>query len=236
MSQEAKPRTKRTRSTTINKEHFTLKDGIKPKTEAQRQMIEGYVQGQNIVAYGSAGSGKSYVACYLGLKDLFEKEKNKIIIVRSAVPTRDMGFLPGNLDEKAEVYSIPYKAIVNDLCQNGTAWEILSKKGLIQFITTSYIRGITLDNCVIIFDEFQNCDAAELESVLTRLGENSQIIICGDTRQSDLKRRKQSSGFDWLMLVAKNMPDWFDAVHFRREDIVRSEFVKELIGVIEDLE
>ena len=234
MSKTTKQPVKGKRMATVKREGFSLTD-IRPKTEAQRMMMAGYLEGQNVVAYGSAGSGKSFIACYLALKDLQEKEKQKIIIVRSAVPTRDQGFLPGSLEEKSAVYQIPYVNIINELCQNGAAWEIMTKKGMIEFMTTSYIRGVTLDDAVIIIDEFQNMDPKELESVLTRVGENSQLILCGDTRQSDLERKKQESSFEWLMKVAERMPDWFDMVRFMPCDIVRSGFVKKLIMVTEDL-
>ncbi len=222
------------RMSQVKREAFSLSE-INPKTEAQRLMMAGYLEGQNVVAYGSAGSGKSFIACYLALKDLQEKEKEKIIIVRSAVPTRDQGFLPGSLEEKSAVYQIPYVNIINELCQNGAAWEILTKKGTIQFMTTSYVRGITLDDSVIIVDEFQSMTAHELYSLLTRVGENTQVILCGDTKQSDLNKKKEESCFDWMMRVAERMPDWFDPVRFMPSDIVRSEFVKKLIMVTEDL-
>lgn len=219
---------------TVKREQFQL-NRLNSKNENQRQMMEAYLDGANVIAYGSAGTGKSYVACYLGLKDLLEKEKEKIIIVRSAVPTRDQGFLPGTLEEKSAVYQIPYVGIVNELCQNGAAWEILTKKDQIQFITTSYIRGITLDNCVIIVDEFQNTNKEELYSVLTRVGENTQVILCGDTKQTDLNSKKETSSFNWLMSIADRMQDWFESVRFTSDDIVRSEFVKELIKAEESL-
>lgn len=234
MRRTAKQPAKGKRTGMVRREEFSLAD-IQPKTEAQRMMMAGYLEGQNIVAYGSAGSGKSFIACFLALKDLQDKEKRKIIIVRSAVPTRDQGFLPGSLEEKSAVYQIPYVNIINELCQNGAAWETMTKKGMIEFMTTSYVRGVTLDDAVIIIDEFQNMDPKELESVLTRVGENSQLILCGDTRQSDLERKKQESSFKWIMEVAKRMPDWFDMVRFMPCDIVRSGFVKKLIMVTEDL-
>ena len=222
------------RMTTVKREAFSLAD-IQPKTEAQRMMMAGYLEGQNVVAYGSAGSGKSFIACYLALKDLQDKEKQKIIIVRSAVPTRDQGFLPGSLEEKSAVYQIPYVNIINELCQNGAAWEILTKKETIQFMTTSYVRGVTLDDAVIIVDEFQNMSQHEIYSLLTRVGENTQVILCGDTKQSDLNKKREESCFEWMMKVADRMPDWFDPVRFMPCDIVRSEFVKKLIMVTEDL-
>jgi len=222
------------RMTAVKREAFSLAE-IQPKTEAQRMMMAGYLEGQNVVAYGSAGSGKSFIACYLALKDLQEKEKNKIIIVRSAVPTRDQGFLPGSLEEKSAVYQIPYVNIINELCQNGAAWEILTKKETIQFMTTSYVRGITLDDAVIIVDEFQSMTEHELYSLLTRVGENTQVILCGDTKQSDLNKKKEESCFNWMMKVSERMPEWFDPIRFMPCDIVRSEFVKKLIMVTEDL-
>jgi len=225
---------KNKRMAAVKRDAFTLAD-IQPKTEAQRMMIDGYLSGQNVVAFGSAGTGKSFIACYLALKDIIEKEKDRIIIMRSAVPTRDQGFLPGTLEEKSAVYEIPYVAIVNDICQNGTAWEILTKKKTIEFMTTSYVRGITLDDAVIIVDEFQSMTEHEIYSLLTRCGENTQVILCGDTRQSDLNKKKEESCFDWVMKVTQRMPEWFDPVRFLPCDIVRSEFVKKLIMVTEDL-
>ena len=222
------------RMTSVKREAFSLAS-IQPKTEAQRMMMAGYLEGQNVVAYGSAGSGKSFIACYLALKDLQDKEKQKIIIVRSAVPTRDQGFLPGSLEEKSAVYQIPYVNIINELCQNGAAWEILTKKETIQFMTTSYVRGITLDDAVIIVDEFQNMNPKEIYSLLTRVGENTQVILCGDTNQSDLNNKREESCFEWVKKVVDRMPDWFEPVRFMPCDIVRSEFVKKLIMVTEDL-
>ena len=216
------------------REEFSL-NKIEPKTEAQRMMIDSYTDGQNVVAYGSAGSGKSFIACYLALKDLHEKEKDKIIIVRSAVPTRDQGFLPGTLEEKESVYQVPYVSIVNELCQNGAAWETMLKKGSIKFMSTSYVRGVTFDDAVIIVDEFQSMTEHEIYSLLTRVGDNTQVIICGDTKQSDLNKKKEESCFDWMMKVVDRMPDWFDPIRFSPSDIVRSEFVKKLIMVTDDL-
>jgi len=217
----------------IAKDHLALRH-IDPLTYPQRQMIESYCRGTNIIAVGSAGTGKSFIASYLALNSLLSKEVEKIVVVRSAVPTRDMGFLPGSIQEKTEVYTIPYKQIFNYLCDNGTAWDILHKKHMIEFITTSYVRGITLDNCVVVVDEFQSMTAHEIYSVLTRLGKNSRLLICGDTKQTDLDGRKEKSCYDWFMGVAQKMSDWFDVVQFQKHDIVRSDFVKALIIAVED--
>jgi phosphate starvation-inducible PhoH-like protein len=214
--------------------HLAIK--VMPKTEGQRQMMFAFEEGLNILAYGSAGTGKSYVACHLALKKLFaDPKRNKIVIVRSAVQTREMGFLPGSLDEKSDPYKAPYKAIINQLCGNGTAWDILTKKGMVEFITSSYVRGITIEDCTIIIDEYQNMSQHECQSVLTRVGENCQVIMLGDTKQTDLNKKKEESCFDWVLNVTRRMSDWFDVVHFTPADIVRSGFCKALILAIEDI-
>ena len=223
----------RKRKVIHNKELLQVRH-ITPLTWAQTDMIEGYARGAHVIAVGSAGTGKSFIASYLALNSLFKKEVEKIVVVRSAVATRDMGFLPGNIQEKSEVFSIPYKQIFNDLCENGTAWDILQKKGMVDFITTSYVRGTTLENSIIIIDEFQSMTTHELYSVLTRTGKGSRIIICGDTKQTDLDGRKEKSCFDWFMNVASKMSDWFNVTTFVHQDIVRSAFVKALIIATEE--
>jgi phosphate starvation-inducible protein PhoH len=223
----------RKRKVIHNKELLQVRH-ITPLTWAQTDMIEGYARGANVIAVGSAGTGKSFIASYLALNSLFKKEVEKIVVVRSAVATRDMGFLPGNIQEKSEVYSIPYKQIFNDLCENGTAWDILQKKWMVDFITTSYVRGTTLENSIIIIDEFQSMTQHELYSVLTRTGKGSRLIICGDTKQTDLDGRREKSCFDWFMNVAGKMGDWFNVTTFIHQDIVRSPFVKALIIATEE--
>ena len=228
------PKRDRKRKTTHNKELLQVRH-ITAMTWAQTDMIEGYARGANLIAEGSAGTGKSFIASYLALNSLFtDKTIDKVVVVRSAVATRDMGFLPGTLQEKSEVFSIPYKQIFNDLCENGTAWDILTKKSMVEFITTSYVRGITLDNAVVIIDEFQSMTAHELYSVLTRMGKNTRIIVCGDTKQTDLDGRKEKSCYDWFMGVANKMTDWFHITKFVQQDIVRSPFVKALIMATEE--
>jgi phosphate starvation-inducible PhoH-like protein len=226
------PKRDRKRKITHNKELLKVRH-ISPMTWAQTNMIEGYARGANVIAVGSAGTGKSFIGSYLALNCLFTKEVEKIVVVRSAVATRDMGFLPGSIQEKSEVFSIPYKQIFNDLCENGTAWDILTKKNMVEFITTSYVRGITLENSIVIIDEFQSMTAHELYSVLTRLGKGSRLIICGDTKQTDLDGRKEKSCYDWFMGVADKMHDWFEITTFLQGDIVRSPFVKALIMATE---
>lgn len=205
---------------------------VSPLNEAQRQMMEAFYSGSHIVAEGSAGTGKSYVAMYLALNELVDATVTTVKIVRSAVPTRDVGFLPGSLEEKIAIYELPYKDIVNELMQCGTAYETLSKKGVIEFMTTSYLRGLTFRNCVIVVDEIQNMTKSEIFTFLTRVGENCRVVLCGDTRQKDLSPTQ--SGFDYLMKLAVKLPKYIDVVHFTSNDIVRSEFVKAVIVAEEE--
>lgn len=218
------------------KDHLGIAKPLKPLNEAQRQCIHAFKEGLNVFAYGSAGTGKSYLACSLGLEKLFLGDVEKIIIVRSATQTREIGFTPGTETEKALVYAMPYKCIINDICGNGTAWDILHKKGMVEFITTSFIRGITLDNCIVIFDECQNTTFSEFSSVITRAGKNCQMFICGDGKQNDLtKKKNDSSGFDDVIKVIRNMPNYFDLVGFTPADIVRSGMVKQWVIECEEL-
>jgi phosphate starvation-inducible PhoH-like protein len=205
---------------------------IQPLTEHQEDMFDAYYEDRNIVAVGSAGTGKTMCAMYLGLSDvLANTEYKRIVIVRSAVQTRDMGFTPGTKQQKEAEFSTPYSAIVNELFQRGDAWEILLKKGQIVFTTTSFIRGITLDNAIIISDECQSLTFHELDTVITRAGKNTKIIFCGDTKQDDLKssrNRADVSGLPMFLNILENMNS-FEFVEFNRDDIVRSGLVKEYI-------
>jgi phosphate starvation-inducible protein PhoH len=216
-------------------DNLSIKNPVRPLNESQKLMMSAFEKGLNVLAYGSAGTGKSYVACHLALKKLFsDPRRNKIVIVRSAVQTRDMGFLPGSLDEKTDPYKAPYKSIINQLCDNGTAWETLTKKGIVEFITSSYIRGITLEDCTIIVDEFANCTWHEMNSIVTRVGENSQMILLGDIKQCDLNSKKEQSCFNQLLAVVAKLPKWFNVVEFTPDDIVRSEFVRDWIKSVEN--
>lgn len=199
---------------------------LEAKTEPQRQMIEAYAAGLNIFAVGSAGTGKTFLALALGLQDLMAGRIKKIIIVRSAVQVRDLGHLPGNLTEKMAEYALPYKCLVNEIMHNDSMWDILTKKNLIVFMSTSFIRGITLDESLVILDESQNLDFEEGNSVCTRLGIGSRLIVCGDTKQSDLQRHREKSGLTKLVSVAEKLPKYFEIINFLPQDIVRSALVK----------
>lgn len=203
---------------------------IKPLTEHQDDLFQAYHAGQNITAIGSAGSGKTYIALYLALQDVLEAEEyNKVIVIRSAVQARDQGFLPGTLKEKEAYYEAPYIEIASDLFGRGDAYGILKHKGQIDFMTTSNIRGLTWNNAIVIFDECQNANFEELRTVITRLGNNSRIIFCGDTKQNDLIKSKYDvSGLGKFVDVLENMRS-FNIVHFTMTDCVRSGLVKEFL-------
>ena len=194
---------------------------IEPLTKNQLIAFE---SDKNLILHGIAGTGKTFISCYLAFDDMVKGVYNNLVIIRSAVPTRDIGFLPGTEKEKASVYEEPYKEIALELFQRGDAYEILKTKGLVHFMTTSFVRGITLKETVIIIDECQNMTFHELDSIITRVGTNCRVIFCGDFRQSDLK----SNGLESFMEILKNMGS-FDFIDFEIKDIVRSEFVKDYI-------
>lgn len=209
---------------------FKLKK-FNPKTLAQEEVWNLFEEGKNIFMHGSAGTGKTFISLYLALRELNAEESfNKITIVRSAVPTRDVGFLPGNLKEKARIFEQPYEAICTELYGRGDAYSILQSKGEIEFVTTSFIRGINLRDTIIIVDEAQNMTFHELDSVITRCGSNCRIIFCGDYKQNDLADQGEQSGVVRFSNIIKQMKA-FEFVEFYNEDIVRSKMVKEYLIV-----
>ena len=224
------PVQKRTRR--VENQHLSIKNPLQAKTEAQRIFIEEWLTGVTcLVGAGSAGAGKTYLALYLAAQDLLDGVYSKIMIVRSTVAVRDIGFLPGEMEEKTKVYEMPYRQIFNEIFGCGTAYDQLKKAGLLEFQPTSFMRGTTFDNTIIIADEFQNMnDISELRTILTRVGDNSRIICVGDTKQCDFIGKKEHSGFDWLMKVSDRMAvRHISVVNFFPEDIVRSAFVKALL-------
>jgi len=194
---------------------------IEPLT---RNQVKAFESSKNLILHGLAGTGKTFISSYLAYDDMSKGIYDKLVIIRSAVPTRDMGFLPGTEKEKASVYEEPYKDIANELFQRGDAYGIMKQKNLVEFMTTSFIRGITLRDAVIIIDECQNMSFHELDSIITRMGENCRVIFCGDFRQADLKQ----NGMKDFMQILKRM-ELFDFIDFQVEDIVRSDFVKSYI-------
>lgn len=201
---------------------------ISPLTENQAFAFREWFEGQHLVLEGLPGTGKSFIALFLALQTILDPdtEQDKIIIVRSATPTKDVGFLPGDLDEKLMAYEIPYIQICDQLFKWKNSYSNLKEIGLIDFLSTSYLRGTTFDNSVIIFDEFQNGTNSEIDTVLTRTGDGSRLIISGDTiYQNDIGSK---SGGDTVMKTLKNMHS-VSSIYFTIDDIVRSGFVKEYL-------
>lgn len=211
------------------KNHFELRQ-INPLTSNQQKTFAAYKQGLNLFCHGYAGTGKTYCAMYLALDEILKTNTtlNKIIIVRSVVPSRDMGFLPGNVKEKSQVYEEPYKEICDDLFGRGDGYSILKMKGIVQFTTTSFLRGMTFNNAIVIVDECQNMSFGELDTVMTRMGDNSKIMFCGDFRQTDLIHEKDKSGLRNFINITKQM-NRFSYIEFEKTDIVRSGLVRDYI-------
>ena len=209
--------------------NFKLKH-FEPLTENQKRTYDSFSQEKNLMLHGIAGTGKSFLSMYLSLRQVLNDPDKfkKIVIVRTVVPTRDMGFLPGNTKEKTKVYEAPYYAICSELFGRGDAYEYLKSRNMIEFISTSFIRGITLNDSIVIVDEMQNATLHELDSVITRIGHNCKIIFCGDFRQSDFTREHEKNGLTDFMRVVERMKS-FDLIEFDKNDIVRSALVKEYI-------
>ena len=211
------------------KTNLELKE-IEPLTENQNLTFKAFDKNKNILLHGLAGTGKTFISMYLGLKEVLERGSRykKVLIIRSVVPTRDMGFLPGNTKEKTKVYEAPYYAICSELFGRGDSYEILKTRNVIDFISTSFIRGLTINNTVIIVDEINNMTFHELDSVITRMGHNCKLMLCGDFRQSDLTKSSDRSGLSHFMRILDKMGN-FEHVEFKEDDIVRSGLVKEYI-------
>ena len=209
---------------------------LEPITKNQERVFKSYEDGYNLCLSGSAGSGKTFLALYLALEDVLNKDTpyDKVVIIRSVVPTRDIGFLPGNEDEKLDAYAGPYKGIMTELFADGNAWEKLVNQQFVEFTSTSFIRGITISNAIVIVDEMQNLNFHELDSVITRLGEATKLIMCGDYYQSDFDKERDRSGILNFLEIIQRMK-YFDHIEFSWEDIVRSGLVREYIMTKEQM-
>ena len=209
---------------------------IEPITDNQKRVFESYKEGKHIVAYGTAGTGKTFITLYNALSEILDDKTpyERIYLVRSLVSTREIGFLPGDHEDKADIYQIPYKNMVKYMFQmpSDADFEMLygnlKAQESIKFWSTSFIRGTTLDNSIVIVDEFQNLNFHELDSIITRIGENSKIMFCGDASQTDLIKTNDRNGIVDFMNVLRKMPS-FDIIEFGIDDIVRSGLVKEYI-------
>ena len=209
---------------------------IIPITDNQKILFKSYDEGKHLIAYGAAGTGKTFVTLYNAIKDVLDETTpyEKIYIVRSLVATREIGFLPGDYEDKSDIYQVPYKHMVKYMFQMSSDADFemlygnLKSQDSINFWSTSFLRGTTLDNAVIIVDEFQNLNFHELDSIMTRVGQDSKIMFCGDATQSDLVKTNDRNGIVDFMNILRKMPS-FDIIEFDIDDIVRSGLVKEYI-------
>lgn len=216
---------------TIRQLHFEL-NHIQPITDNQVRTFLAYDKGNNLFLHGCAGTGKTFISIYLALKEIEDgrSRRRKLVIIRTAQSSKDIGFLPGSEKQKLEVYEAPYKAICAELYHRDDAYDILKQKGIIEFHSTSFLRGTTIDDSIILVDEVQNQRYVELRTVLTRTGDHSRVILCGDTKQDDLtsERYKESSGLVDMMKVFSRMGQ-MNTIQFEIDDIVRSGFVRDFI-------
>lgn len=200
---------------------------IRPLTETQKEVFES--KDSHLLLTGVAGTGKTFLAMHQAYEDILQDHRYyQLVIIRSVVETRKMGFLPGNDKAKAAIYERPYEAITNELFNRGDAYQYLKQKNIVEFESTSFLRGQTLDNSVVIVDEFQNMTAHEIDTVVTRMGKNTRIIVAGDCRQDDLKQNRERSGAADFIKIAESMGR-FKSIEFGFDDIVRSNFVKQYI-------
>jgi len=210
---------------------------VEPVTVNQRKVVNAYEAGDSLVLAGSAGTGKTFMALSLALEDVLDKELSydKVMIVRSIVPTRDIGYLPGDEEEKKDAYTGPYRSICAELFQNADAWTKLKQSGTIEFMSTSFIRGVTIQNAIVILDEMQNLTFHELDSIITRVGENCKFIMCGDYYQSDFTKESDRTGILKFLSIIEQLKN-FTIIEFGWEDIVRSDFVRDYIMTKEMLQ
>ena len=209
---------------------------VKPITDNQKLAFESYEEGKNLFLYGAAGTGKTFVSLYLALQDVLSYDNNYecVYLVRSAVPTREIGFLPGDEEDKTALFQIPYQNMVRFMFEQPNEiafmqlYDRLKNQGSLYFLTTSFLRGITLDNAIIIVDECQNLNFHELDSITTRVGQDSKIIFCGDFFQSDLTKQTERDGMSRFLRILESM-EQFQNIEFSVGDIVRSGFVRDYL-------
>ena len=206
---------------------------IKPITDNQKIVFETWKQKKNQFLFGCAGTGKTFVSLYLALQDVMnlQTKYDKVVLVRSLIPTREIGFLPGDEEDKAALYQVPYANMVQFMFQQpneqafNMLYDKLKQQGSLYFLSTSFLRGLTFDNSIIIVDECQNLNFHELDTIITRVGQDSKIVFCGDFGQSDLSRTSEKNGLHDFLRILEEMEE-FNCVEFDIGDIVRSGFVR----------
>jgi|TARA_R110000803_G_scaffold63624_1_gene124338 predicted ribonuclease YlaK len=206
---------------------------IKPITDNQKVVFSSWKKSQNQFLYGAAGTGKTFISLYLALQDVMDLKHpaEKVILVRSLIPTREIGFLPGDEEDKAALYQVPYQNMIQFMFEMpneqsfNNLYDKLKSQGSLYFLSTSFLRGLTFDNAIIIVDECQNMNFHELDTIITRVGQESKIIFCGDFAQSDLQRTNEKNGLHDFMTILEEMKE-FNCTEFTIGDIVRSGFVR----------
>jgi len=203
---------------------------FQPITENQKKTYEAYKQNKHLLLHGIAGTGKTFLSLYLALEEVLDPSTvfDDVFIVRSVVSTRDIGFLPGDEQEKVSIYEAPYRSICRELFGIKDSYDALKQQSNVKFMSTSFIRGITINNAIVIVDECQNLNFHELDSIITRIGKNSKIIFCGDYTQTDLTRENDKKGILNFMKILREIKE-FETVEFMIDDIVRSDFLKSYI-------
>tara|TARA_Y100001951_G_C11287145_1_gene269521 strand:+ start:1547 stop:2254 length:708 start_codon:yes stop_codon:yes gene_type:complete len=209
---------------------------IKPITESQKTVFETWKKGQNQFLFGCAGTGKTFVSLYLAMQDVLnlQTKYEKVVLVRSLIPTREIGFLPGDEEDKAALYQVPYQNMVQFMFEqpNEQAFKMLydrlKSQGSLYFLSTSFLRGLTFDNTIIIVDECQNLNFHELDTITTRVGQDSKIVFCGDFFQTDLIKTGDKNGLHDFLRILEEMKD-FNCTEFNIGDIVRSGFVRDYL-------
>ena len=206
---------------------------IKPVTDSQKLVFDTWKKGQNQFLFGCAGTGKTFVSLYLALSEVLRNETpyDKVIMVRSLIPTREIGFLPGDEEDKAALYQVPYSNMMQFMFEQpneqafSMLYDRLKAQGSFYFLSTSFLRGLTFDNSIIIVDECQNLNFHELDTIITRVGQDSKIMFCGDFGQSDLAKLNERNGLMDFLQILQEMQE-FNCTEFDIGDIVRSGFVR----------
>ena len=206
---------------------------IKSITDNQKVVFDSWTEGKNQFLFGAAGTGKTFISLYLALRDVLNLKKSydKVVLVRSLIPTREIGFLPGDEEDKAALYQVPYQNMVQFMFemqneqQFNNLYDKLKGQGTLYFLSTSFLRGLTFDNTIIIVDECQNLNFHELDTIITRVGQDSKIVFCGDFDQTDLVKQNEKNGLHDFLRILGEMEE-FNCIEFTIGDIVRSGFVR----------
>ena len=206
---------------------------IEPVTDNQKVVFESYKKGQNQFLYGCAGTGKTFVTLYLAMQEVLRNDTpyDRVVMVRSLIPTREIGFLPGDEEDKAALYQVPYSNMVQFMFKQpneqafSMLYDRLKTQGSFYFLSTSFLRGLTFDNSIIIVDECQNLNFHELDTIVTRVGQDSKIMFCGDFMQTDLSKINERNGLHDFLRILEEMEE-FNCLEFNIGDIVRSGFVR----------